>query len=83
MCPLVNDEQQKPYFEKITKLMLDPNDPNKTTLHFKEKYIQQISTSGDFFIIPKKVYDPENILAAYTYDQLVSDKEKLKKPNTR
>lgn len=79
MCPLVNDEHQKPYFEKFTDVVLYPEDPQKITLHMKERYIQGVSTSGDFFILPQKVYDPENILAGYTYKQIIEGQESLKK----
>jgi peptide/nickel transport system substrate-binding protein len=79
MCPLVNNEHNKPYFEKFNKIILYPDNPNKITMHLKESYIQGESTAGDFFIIPQKVYDPENILADFTYEQISAGRETLKK----
>ncbi len=84
MCPLVNNEQNKPYYEKYTKLIRYPDNPNKLTMHLKEAYIQGESTAGDFFIIPKKIYDPANILAAFTFEQIAAGRETLKKdPNIK
>jgi len=75
-CPGVNSEQQKPYFDKLSQIILYPDDPKKISLHFKEKYIQLEAVSGDFFFLQSKLYDPKGIMANYSFEQIIDPKSK-------
>ncbi len=68
-CPLVANPQGKPYFENIKTVQLYPDDPYKFTIVMKQEYYHNIVFLTDYPVIERKFYDPENILANYSFDQ--------------
>src|SRR5688572_16348878 len=75
--PLVNNEKVRPNFEFISDIKPDPADPKKFTLVCEGQSPEQVLITGDFFILPAYLYDPENLLKAFTLPQLDQDFEAL------
>lgn len=80
-CPKVDNQQNKPYFEYIKAVEIDPENPKKFKLVI-EPYMIAHGALTQLYILPQKVFDPENLLGAYTVEQLERDKEKLKNDKT-
>lgn len=58
--PLSHTEGERSYFEFIDSVAIHSN-PQKFTVYFKEPYFLAEYISGSF-ILPKYVYDPDNVL---------------------
>lgn len=67
--PKVNSETQRPYYEFIDDIRIDPANNKKFTLIFKTKYILAESVSN-VTVIPEYVYDPNKIMRKFTVKQL-------------
>lgn len=67
--PLTNNAFFKSYINNIKTVETDANDPQKFTVVMKTVYIANINMMGDFPIIQRKFYDPQNVLANYTMAQ--------------
>jgi len=67
--PKVNAENQRPYYEVIDDIQIDPSNPRKFTLIFKEKYILAESVSA-ITVLPEYVYDPEKIMRKFSVKDL-------------
>ncbi len=71
MCPGVDSEHLKPYFESFIDIILYP-DPKKLTIVSKSTYIRAEYSSGvDFYILPEHILDPKGILSKYTLKNLL------------
>ena len=68
-CPLVNNPHAKPYLDNLKEVIQDPANPRKFTLVMKKKYIQNIVFLTDYPVLQRKYFDPDNILAKYTFAQ--------------
>ncbi len=68
--PLTSNAYAKPYFEYVTDVVADPASPRKFRIVMREKYIQNIAVFGDMPIMQRKFFDPQNVLANYTFVQL-------------
>ncbi|MCZ2394065.1 MAG: ABC transporter substrate-binding protein [Chitinophagales bacterium] len=81
LCPKVNSDAAKPYFEFVDDLILYDEDPLKLTVTTKEVYILAEDIIGyDLTILPEYIFDPEKILnnfpvKSFTHvtDALVND----------
>lgn len=72
--PTVNDEALKTFYDKVTNVILYPDDPLKFTIIYSEKYILAVvATGSDTYIIPEYKYDPNKYLESFTFQQLNSD----------
>lgn len=77
--PETNCKHDKPYFEKISDLIVDKANPKKFKLVLAEPYhLAETSLTG-LMVIPKKVYDPEGIMDGFTINQLHKDAKGSKK----
>ncbi len=77
-APGVDNFSAKPYYEFLQDIKFYEDNPKKFTLITNSVYVLGEIMSGDFSIIPKKVYDPEGILDNYTLKQISEDFEALK-----
>jgi len=68
-CPLTNNPSLKAYFENIKDVVADPQDKFTFTIVMKKEYILNVFFLTDFPIIQRSYYDPQNILAQYTFVQ--------------
>lgn len=72
--PFKHTEAERPYFEFIDSIEIH-RDPQKFTVYFKEPYFLAEHTSGAF-VLPKYVYDPDNILGELSIAQLNDPKQR-------
>lgn len=68
--PSVDCQSRRPYFEFIEDVIFDSVNDKKFTLVFSEKYVLAEGISGDFSILPRYVYDPENLMGKFTVKEL-------------
>ncbi len=69
-CPLVSNPHFKPYVETLKTIKVDSADPAKITLVMKQKYLNNMWFVTDVPILQRKFFDPENVLAKYSFEQL-------------
>ncbi len=69
--PEINCAHARPYFDAITDIVVAAENPRVITFKLKEKYILTETTVGGAPILPRKVYDPGNVLAKYSFAELV------------
>lgn len=82
--PLVDCPQLRPYYEFVEDVTIDPKDPLRFTVITNKKYMLALSSIGTMFILPRYVYDPENLMDKYSIRQLNREADKLKNdPNIR
>jgi peptide/nickel transport system substrate-binding protein len=77
-APGVDNYSAKPYYEFIQDIIIDEQNPKKFTLVTNSVYVLGEVMSGDYTVLPKKVYDPEGILDNYTLKQISENFESLK-----
>ncbi|HEY6159580.1 MAG TPA: ABC transporter substrate-binding protein [Bacteroidia bacterium] len=75
--PKVKNEQNKPYYEFIEDIQIDPSDPKKFTLLCNEVYMLAETSAGDYGLLPEYVYDPKGLMRSFTLPQLNKEKDKL------
>ncbi|MFN8309543.1 MAG: ABC transporter substrate-binding protein [Chitinophagales bacterium] len=75
-CPTLNNEQSRPYFEKLVDVKLYPDNPRKISVVWKGKYILSREFTG-YFCIPQYVYDPKKVLDGYTIKELTEKQKEL------
>ena len=75
--PKVKNENNKPYYEFIEEMQIDPTDPKKFSLICNTVYILAEASSGDYGILPEYLYDPKGLMKSFTIAQLNRDKDKL------
>lgn len=68
--PKTNAAVQRPYFEFVHKVVIDPNNPKKFTVYSKDRYFLAESSLGGMYVLPEYVYDPERIMRRFTIEQL-------------
>lgn len=52
------------YFQALQAVEVDPANPKKFTVYFKEYYMLALESMCQFFILPAYNYDPDNLLGA-------------------
>lgn len=68
-CPLTNNPSAKTYLDNLVDIVADKTNPNVFTIIMKEKYIQNISFVGEYPIMQRTFFDPQNTLSKYTFAQ--------------
>lgn len=82
--PLVDCAPLRPYYEFVEDVSVDPKNPRRFTVITNQKYMLALSSIGTALILPRYVYDPENLLAKYSLRQFNREVEKLRSdPNIR
>jgi peptide/nickel transport system substrate-binding protein len=68
--PKTDNQSYKGSFNFVEDVVVDPANPKKVT--FVCNSVNMLSTEyvGSLYILPSKIYDPKNIMAAYTVKQL-------------
>lgn len=75
--PKVDNARIKPYYEFIQDIQFYDDDPKKFTFICDKVYILAEPSSGDYYILPKKVYDPKGLMDGFTIKQLNEDADAL------
>ena len=75
--PKTDNMNLKPFFEFIKGVIIDPENPKKFDLII-EPYMSAESSMSGFSILPRYIYDENNLLADYTLADMVANKETLK-----
>lgn len=70
VCALTNNPVAKMYWENVLSIEKDSMNPLKFTMVMKEKHIHNVSFLSSFCIMQRSFHDPENILQAYTLEQI-------------
>ncbi|MCS7188793.1 MAG: ABC transporter substrate-binding protein, partial [Bacteroidia bacterium] len=82
--PLVDCAQLRPYYEFVEDVVIDPKNPRRFTVITNQKYMLALSSIGTAYILPRYVYDPENLMEKYSIRQLNREANKLRNdPNIR
>ena len=68
-CPLTDNPHAKPYLENLETITVDSENKNKFTIKMKTKYIQNVIFSTDYPILQRSYFDPNNVMANYTFQQ--------------
>lgn len=69
-APVIQNEHFRPYFELISDIVKDPENPRKLTIICNQKYILAKTTCGSFSIIPQYVYDPKKLMDKFSINDL-------------
>lgn len=76
--PLVDCAQQRPYCEFIKDVIIDPKNPRRFIVVTKQKYMLALSSIGTLYVLPRYIYDPENLMGRYSIPELDAKGEKLR-----
>ena len=74
--PKVEAAPTRPYLQFVDDIVIDEANPKKFTIYSKERYFQAEASSGNFYLVPEYVYDPNKIMQNYTIPQLNDPKNK-------
>ena len=75
--PKVDNVNNKPYFEFIEDMVFYDDDPQKFTFKCKDVYILAEVQSGDLPLLPRNVYDPNDLMGEFTIKQLTENQSEL------
>ncbi|MEJ8803404.1 ABC transporter substrate-binding protein [Pontibacter sp. H249] len=76
-APLLNNEQMKPQVEFIRDILPDETNPKKFTLVCSGYAPEMELLTGDFFILPSNLLDPQGLLKAIQVSELSDDLSEL------
>ncbi len=76
--PYTNTAVIKPYYNNINNIELYPDNPRKITFILKEKYILSSYSIGSMSILPRYIYDKENLMEKFSLQEVINGKETLK-----
>jgi peptide/nickel transport system substrate-binding protein len=69
-APVINNEQNRPYFELISDVITYPDNPRKLTIVCNKKYILAKSVAGSFTMIPQYIYDPKHLMDKFSINDI-------------
>ncbi|KAA3653183.1 MAG: hypothetical protein DWP98_00225 [Bacteroidetes bacterium] len=70
ICPGIVSSGGANYYEFIDSLIIDPINQNQIHIYCHGNYFLNKYFTGDFFILPQFIYDPQNILNQYSIAEL-------------
>lgn len=73
--PKVPAKRIRPYYDFISGIEIDKNNPKKFTVLTNKKYILTEDALGTMYVIPAYLFDPNGIMKNYTLEQLLDTKE--------
>jgi len=76
--PLVDCAALRPYYEFIKDVIIDPKNPQRFIVVTKQKYMLALSSIGTLYVLPRYIYDPENLMGRYSIPELDAKGEKLR-----
>ncbi|MCS7161927.1 MAG: ABC transporter substrate-binding protein [Bacteroidia bacterium] len=82
--PLVDCGPLRPYYEFVEDIIIEPKNPRRFMVVTNRKYMLALSSIASLFILPRYIYDPEDLMARYSIKQLNREGAKLRNdPNIR
>lgn len=72
-CPLTNNRAQKGYLEFMTDVRAEEDDEKTVVLDFSEYYMNNQNISILSYILDRRKYDPDSILANYEVADFLSE----------
>jgi peptide/nickel transport system substrate-binding protein len=76
-APVISNEPKRPYYEMISDVITYPENPKKLTIVCNKKYILAKYVCGDFFVMPRYIYDPKNMMDAISIKDINTDAAKV------
>jgi peptide/nickel transport system substrate-binding protein len=76
-CPYVDNPNNKPYWDNLKNIERDSANPRKFTAVMKQLYMHNVAFWGDYPILQRKFFDPQNLLSKFSFEQLDDPKFKL------
>ncbi|MCC9167934.1 ABC transporter substrate-binding protein [Pontibacter harenae] len=76
-APLLNNEHLKPQVEFIKDIVVDEESPKKFTLVCDGYMPEMVLLSGDYFILPAYLFDPEGLLKPFKVTTFSEDLSEL------
>lgn len=77
LCPLVNNERIRPRYEFIRDIRVDAQNPRQFTLVCSGYSPEMLLTTGDFFVLPRAIFDPRGLLSSFSIPQLTGQFDSL------
>jgi len=82
MCPGVNSVHYHPYLSFISGFRFYDDNPRKFDILCDRIYMRAEYSAGyEVFIMPSYIYDPENVLARFSFEQLRNDTSLARRPD--
>lgn len=69
-CPFTDNPNYKPYWNNLKTIEKDSINPQKFTAIMKEPYMHNVAFWGDYPIMQRTFYDPENLLSKFSFEEL-------------
>ena len=76
-APVINNEQNRPYFELVSDVITYPDNAKKLTIVCNKKYILAKYVCGEFLVMPRYVYDPKNLMDGISLKDINTDLAKV------
>lgn len=73
-CPFTDNPNYKPYWNNLKTIEKDSTNPQKFTAIMKEPYMHNVAFWGDYPIMQRTFYDPENVLSKFSFEELDNPK---------
>ncbi|MEO6133182.1 MAG: ABC transporter substrate-binding protein [Saprospiraceae bacterium] len=68
--PYVNASAMRGFWNFISEINVDPKDPKLASVYFDSTYILHLEVITNYHLFPASIYDPKNIMAGFTLDEL-------------
>src|SRR6185436_14413759 len=68
-CPFTDNPNYKPYWDNLETIEKDSVNTRKFTVVMKKVYMHNVAFWGDYPVIQRKFFDPQNLLAKYSFEQ--------------
>lgn len=78
-APLLNNERLRPQLEFIKNIRIDSSNSRKFTLICDGFTPEMELLSGDYFILPSHIYDPEGLLTPFSLEAISENPSELEK----
>lgn len=78
-CPYVDNPNAKPYWDNLKTIEKDSLHPRKFTAVMKQTYMHNVAFWGDWPILQRKFFDPDNVLSKFSFEQFNDPKINLDK----
>lgn len=76
-CPLVNNEKLRMRYEAVQDIVTDASDSKKVTFICKRYTPNLDRLTGDLFILPAHLFDPQGLLKKYSVAQFILQHETI------
>ncbi|MEP7170430.1 MAG: ABC transporter substrate-binding protein [Bacteroidota bacterium] len=76
-CPFVDNPNYKPYWDNLKNIERDSLNPRKFIAVMKKTYMHNVAFWGDYPIMQRKFFDPQNLLSKYSFEKFDDPKSGL------